>query len=267
MSQDIAHGQEVMAKGASGPSHPADKEQVVDDDSMEAFDVTKLESLPNEIKIKILSYLDIQEIVLVTEADPALRDVAVAILARGGHVLSISPNWLAESPSLKTDLYNNEGQSLDYYEVWMRRFDQPHFPKANHMEAMDCRQSAYPWCIWWDRFDLTEILPGGLLERVCQVADVAIEVAMELPWDTVAEATVAAEVQTESDRLGLHRRKAIMWLPRPKTLSLAVRPEDRHLWISCFCIAYKYKERTELRTSSDVSLVIRRKANKEDHRT
>jgi len=46
--------------------------------------------IAREIKFKILGYLNTEEIALAA-ANPALQDVAAAILARGGH-LPLRPN-------------------------------------------------------------------------------------------------------------------------------------------------------------------------------
>jgi len=99
----------------------------------------RISVLPNEIKFLIMGHLNTEEMVRAA-AIPGLADVVAAILARGG--------------------LGGGGEDL--------------FPIEDEFNWVSSWSDKH----WEHSFDLTETLPGGVLHRLCQVADVAIEVAI-----------------------------------------------------------------------------------------
>jgi len=180
-----------------------------------------MELLPNELKFVILGNLETEDIARAA-AIPSLADVAAAILARGGRV-AICANWVAEA---KMGV----------------------FPIPDHHYLVS------PWSDkeWEFSVDLTQSLPG--LQALCQVADVKVEVALELdpPGDFLEVKLSAVERSLDSSS----KLATADFAMKTLSLEIPVRPKDRDLELRCM-VHHAYKEAPKI--TSSITIIINKK--------
>jgi len=108
---------------------------------------------------------------------------------------------------------------------------------------------------------VTKVLPGNIMDQLCQVADVAIEVTMELDkqeWVSCKELRLFAAIYPDND---VNSRAELVTGDFSTTslrLEVEVRPKDRDLEIWCSCLA-AYKDAPKI-TSGHATLIIKRRA-------